>query len=131
MKDIYIISTIHHEWNLKFNSDLCEALEIHGISVYLPQRDTNQKAKPAAKFAQNAKAMKSSRVIVAVAENETPNWGAEVGYCHGLGKRVIAIANKDHFIPLMASGMIDTIIRAKDLENLDYIEKLINALKKK
>lgn len=131
MKDIYIISTIHHKWNLAFNKRLCEALEKHGISVHLPQRDTNQKAQPKVKFSQNMKAMKSSRKIIAVAENETPNWGAEVGYCHGRGKKVIAITNEDHFIPLMASGMMDKIIRAKNLENLDYIEKLIKTIKKK
>ena len=130
MKDIYIISTIHHKWNLKFNLLLCEALEKRGVSVHLPQRDTNQKAQPRVKFSQNIKAMKNSRIILAVAENETPNWGAEVGFSHGIGKKIITLAKSDHFIPLMCSGMIDKVIRSKNLESFDYISKLAKIVKK-
>ena len=52
-KNIYITSTLKSEWNLTFNSLLCDKLEEIGIACHLPQRDTKQDGTDLDKFSQN------------------------------------------------------------------------------
>jgi len=125
MKNFFITSTLHHEWNLKFNSRLCEALESNGISCYLPQRDTNQHGTPEEIFKQNIQGIKNSKSLLAVALNETPNWGAEVGFAYALGKDIIALTSRGHQMPLILRGMVSKVIEVDNLENFEsYIQTL-------
>ena len=107
MKKIYIDSTLKNEWNVKFNPSLCSALEERGFSCYLPQRDTNQLDREKI-FDSNKDAIKAADVITAIANNESPNWGVEVGYAFGLQKRIVAVAATGHKIPLMAKHIVNT-----------------------
>lgn len=106
---------------------LSKTLEAKGIKVYLPQRDTIQNKKSV--FKQNHKALKQATAVLAVAINESPNWGVEVGFSYGIGKKLIALTQKGHEIPLMAKLMFNKIIEANNLNAIDdYIEKLIKVL---
>lgn len=126
---IYVGSTIHHLWNRKFNLRLCKALEKKGVKVYLPQRDTIQDKKII--FKQNHQVLRKSEAVLAIALNESPNWGVELGFSYGIGKRVIALTQIGHQIPLMARSMFSNILEVKDLNEIDdYIDKLIGIIKK-
>lgn len=126
---IYIDSTIHHHWNRKFNIRLCKALEKRGVKVYLPQRDTIQDEKII--FKQNHAAIRKSKKVLAIALNETPNWGVEIGFAHALGKKIIALVGWKHQIPFMARSMFCNILEVRDLDDVDeYIDRLIDLLQK-
>lgn len=130
MKDFYITSTLHNEWNLKFNPRLCAALEKQGMDCYLPQRDTNQKGAPEEIFKQNLEGIKNSKRLLAVALNETPNWGGEIGFAYGVNKPIVALTQKGHEIPLILKGMITSKLEVDDLENIEnYIDQLIALVK--
>jgi hypothetical protein len=131
MVKVYLDSTLRHDWNTKFNPELCAKIEEKGIECYLPQRNTNQAAEPEAKFKQNITGMKEANVLLAVASNESPNWGVEVGFAYGINKRLIVLCAAGHPVPLMAQYMFDEIIEVEDLDYIDsYIDKLIAAISK-
>jgi nucleoside 2-deoxyribosyltransferase len=131
MKDLYLTAALTNEWNIKFNPMLGGALEIRGITCYLPHRDTKQKEKDKLEvFRQDIKGIDSSRLLLAVAFDESPNWGAEIGYAYGRQKPVIIVADKEHKIPLICNGMAAEIILVESLENIEaYIELLSGRLK--
>ncbi|MCL5411325.1 MAG: nucleoside 2-deoxyribosyltransferase [Patescibacteria group bacterium] len=130
MKDIFLTSTLHHPWNVDFNPKLCQALESKGFSCYFPERDTNQKGKAEEIFNQNTNGIKNAKKILVVAMNESPNWGAEVGFAFSLRKEVIGLTSKEHEIPIMASGLISKTLRVESLDNFEnYLEDLISVLK--
>jgi nucleoside 2-deoxyribosyltransferase len=130
MKDIYLTSTLHNEWNTKFNPIICEKLEQKGFSVFLPQRDTNQSGPKEDIWKQDIGGMDDAKIVVAVALNETVNWGAEVGYAFGKGQKVIAVTKNDHSIPLIALHMVSKVIKVNDLDDVDgYIDELADHIK--
>lgn len=130
MTDVYIDSTLHNEWNIKFNPQLSSALENKGLSVYLPQRDTNQDNRESIFYA-NKEAIDKSLVIIAVAQNESPNWGVEVAYGYATNKTVIGIAEIGHNIPLMASHMMKDIVKVKKLDDIsEYLERFVEIINK-
>lgn len=98
----YIDSTLKSAWNVEFNLRLCDALEVRGVQCHLPQRDTDQRAAKESILAPNIAAIDECQLVVAVAQNESPNWGVEVGYAVGRGYRVVILAPVGHDIPLMA-----------------------------
>ncbi len=109
---------------------MCSALETDGIDCYLPQRDTNQNANRLEIFQQNSLALKKARTLLAVANNESPNWGAEVGLAQGKGKWVVILTSEDHPVPLMAEFLANEIVRVNVLDDIpSYIMQLIAALK--
>lgn len=113
-----------------FNWKLCLALEEKGISVYLPQRDTNQKNRPTI-YHENKSALDRSNIVIAVAQNESPNWGVEVGYAFASNKPVIGISATNHEIPLMAHHMLTDIVKTDSLDTIEnYINELINVINK-
>ncbi len=131
MKKVYIDSTLHHDWNTKFNPELCKHLEAKGIQSYLPQRNTHQGGKPEDIFQQNVSAIRDADALLAVASNESPNWGVEVGYAFGLKKHLVALAAKEHPVPLMAKSMFNEIVEVEDLDDISsYVDKLVSALNK-
>ena len=66
-----------------------------------------------------------------IAENETVNWGGEVGFAYGLGKKIIALKGKRHDIPLMLRFMAENVVEADDLNDVKaYIEELVKHIKK-
>ncbi|MDP9195342.1 MAG: nucleoside 2-deoxyribosyltransferase [Pseudomonadota bacterium] len=108
-----------------FNPVLGEALEKTGLCCYLPHRDTNQKGTAGEIFGQDLAGIRSSRTILALAENESPNWGAEVGYAWALGIPVIGLARQDHALPLILAGMIPHVLRVQNLDAIDsYLDSL-------
>ena len=130
MYKVYIDSTIHNDWNKNFNPLLCEAIEKRGLACYLPQRNTNQQTNRVEIFNQNHAAMEKVNIVLAVANNESPNLGVEIGYAKKLNKRVIILAEEGHNIPLMAEYLADSILSVDDLEKIsDYIGELILLLK--
>jgi nucleoside 2-deoxyribosyltransferase len=128
MKDIYLTSTFTNQWNVAFNPVIGEALEKKGFTCYLPHRDTNQQAPLEEKFESNMVAMRNASIILAIAMNESPNFGAEVGYMHGIGRPIIALTSNEHAIPLMCDKMMQAVIR---VENLDDVESYIDTLAEK
>jgi nucleoside 2-deoxyribosyltransferase len=129
MKDIYLTSTFTNDWNVKFNSKIGKALEEKGVTCYLPYRDTNQKEQDESKiFTQDIKGIEQSSLVLAIALNESPNWGAELGYAYGFKKSILILTNKDHIIPLICKHMAIEIIQ---VENLDFIEEYIDLIVKK
>lgn len=109
MKDIYLTSTFTNPWNVKFNALIGEALESNGLSCFLPHRDTNQTGLDADKFKSDIIGIQQASILFAIAENESPNWGAEVGFAYGIGKKILALANINHKIPLICNGMISEL----------------------
>jgi len=125
MKDAFITSTHRHEWNRHYNPRLCRALERRGLAVYLPMRDTNQKAPYDKICKSNLAGIRNSNIVIAVAENESVNWGLEVGYAYGLDKRVITLAKEGHQLPVMC---LEMSWRELYFKNLDDIKKYIDTL---
>ena len=128
-KDIFITSTIHSDWNIKFNPILCKALEEKGVTCHMAQRDTNQNSTKMDIYNQNIDGIKNSKKILAIGENETINWGVEVGYAFGIKKNIILLTSNEHNIPVMVSGMFNKILRVRDLGVIEkYIDELISAI---
>ncbi len=131
MKKLFITSTLHSEWNFSFNPKLCDALEKEGIKCHLPQRDTDQKGSREGVFQQNIDGIKNSEKVLCIALNESVNWGGEVGFAHGINKKIIALKDKNHEIPLMLRYMIDDVVEVDDINNIEkYVNKLIEKIKK-
>ena len=132
MKDIYLTSTFTNDWNVKFNPKIGTALEEKGITCYLPHRDTNQKEKNNTNiFNQDIRGINQSSMILAIALNESPNWGAELGYAYGIKKPIIMLTNKDHSIPLICQEMNTKIIRVENLDSIEeYVSLLVEEIKK-
>ena len=131
MRNIFITSTLHSDWNEAFNPKLCEVLELKGLHCHLPQRDTNQVGPFEDKFQQNIKGIKDAQKLLCIAENESVNWGGEVGFAYGIKKKIIALKNKEHEIPLMLRYMITDTVEVDDLNNIEsYIDELVEKIKK-
>lgn len=129
MKNIFITSTIHSDWNVKFNPKLCTALELKKIQCHLPQRDTNQNFSEKKIFQQNIDGIKNSEQVLCIASNESVNWGGELGFAFGINKRIIALKNKNHKIPLMLRYMINDVIEVDDINNIEeYIDQLVQRI---
>lgn len=128
--DIYLTSTFRHEWNRQFNLVIGEKLEAQGMACYLAHRDTDQTASPDVVFQQDLAGMDQSKIILAIAENESPNWGAELGYAYARRIPIIALAQQDHPIPLICNGMIQKVLRVPDLNMIDaYMSELLETIK--
>jgi len=126
MKNIYLTSTFTNEWNVKFNHKIGDALERAGITCYLPHRDTNQKEVDRLEiFRQDVRGIDNASIVLAVAVNESPNFGAEVGYAYGIKKPILMLVDKDHEIPLICRGMGTETFR---VENIDLVEEYIESL---
>jgi hypothetical protein len=131
MKNLFITSTLHSDWNVSFNPKLCETLGKRGIQCHLPQRDTNQDGGFEEKFQQNINGIKNSEKLLCIAENESVNWGGEVGFAYGIGKTIIALKNRNHDIPLMLRYMVKEVVEADDLNDIEaYIDELVQRVKK-
>ncbi len=129
MNDIYLTSTFTNDWNVRFNPILGDAIESHKITCYLPHRDTNQKGSDEEIFTQDISGIKNAKCILAVALNESPNWGAEVGYAYQLNIPIIALTDKKHEIPLICRKMITKELRVDDLDEVrEYIECLVELI---
>ncbi len=73
--------------------------------------------------------MDQADIILCVAKNETPNWGAEVGYAYVKGKKIIALTEKGHYPPVMTITMMAKIITVDSMENISaYIDQVIASL---
>lgn len=130
MKDLYVTSTLHTDWNIQFNIKLSRAFEKHEIKCYLPQRDTEQDEGPEVIFKQNTKAIQRSEYFMGVAKNFTPNFGAEIGFAYGLDKNIVLLTDDKDEIPMIIKSMSDRILEVKELDNVeDYIDRLINLVK--
>ncbi len=96
-----------------------------------PQRDTDQDGTSEDKYVQNIAAMDDARLVIAVGEHESVNWGLEVGYAFGKGQPVVLLTQSEHFIPVMSLGMYAEIVRADDLDRIEaYIETLERACRR-
>ena len=131
MKPLYLCSTLKADWNREFNLQLGAKLERAGIGCYLPQRDTRQTASAEEIWTQNTSAIRSSKLLLAVAKNVSLNWGVEVGLAYGLAIPVIALTDNPSEIPLMAAPMVE-LFRAERLDDLDnYFERLMTSLRRR
>ncbi|MFA6098254.1 MAG: nucleoside 2-deoxyribosyltransferase domain-containing protein [Patescibacteria group bacterium] len=127
---LFLTSTLHNDWNLKFNPKLTAALESRGFTVHMPQRDTDQRAPEAERVRQNMEAVKKADACVIVLENQSMNLAAETGYAYGTGRPTIALVKKGEFIHWMLRGMLNVIIEVEDIADIDaYIGQLEKALK--
>lgn len=128
-KEIFITSTLKLQWNKDFNPILCRKLEERDVSCYLPQRDTEQDGSSESIYRQNICGIDDAGKVLAIGKNESVNWGVEVGYAFGTGKVVVLLAEKEHEIPKMATGMFSDVLRVESLDDIDgYIEKLVEII---
>ncbi len=132
MKDIYLTSTFTNQWNVEFNHKIGDTLEKKGVLCYLPHRDTDQvNGTRIEKFTQDIEGINISSIILAIASNESPNWGAELGYAYGIKKPILAISDKNHAIPLICNGMVTDVLEVNDINIIDeYIDLLIERIRK-
>ena len=130
MTDVYLTNTFTNQWNVDFGPKLGELLEQNKLNCYIPYRDTNQKETEDEIFEQDMKGIESSKVLLAVAENESVNWGAEIGYAYKLGIPIIALKKNNHSIPLICKKMTSKILEVEDLDNFEvYIKDLVLDIK--
>ena len=115
---------------MEFNPKISNALSTKGFDCHFPKKvEKEEEYMPA--FLADIEGIKISKCLFAIAENETPNWGAEVGYAYALGKPVIALAKNGHEIPLVCNGMVTEIVQVADLNKIeDYIDHLADVLNK-
>lgn len=129
MKDIYLTSTFTNQWNVEFNFKIGDALEAKGVTCYLAHRDTDQKGQSHEIFSQDLEGINNASMVLAIALNESPNWGAELGYTYGIKKKILALTDQDHKIPLICNGMITETLRVDNLDAIDiYIDELIEKI---
>lgn len=129
MKHVFITSTLHNDWNKAFNPKLCAALEAKGITCHLPQRDTDQASGPEAKYTGNHAGIHGAKKMLGIAENESVNWGGEMGYAFGIGKEIIALQKKGHEIPITLRYMVKHLVEVDDLDDIErYIDKLVEKI---
>ncbi len=131
MTDLYLISTFREQWNRDFNSKIAFELENMGLKGYFAHRDTDQKADQDVIFSQDTNGIKGAKTCLAIAKNESPNWGAEIGYAHGKNIPIIAIKEKDHEIPLICNGLVSEILEVDALDDVNsYLDDLVAVIKK-
>lgn len=131
MNDLYLTCTFTNPWNVEFGPKIGAALEKAGLICYLPYRDTDQKGTPKDIFISDIHGIDDSKCILAIGVNESPNWGAEIGYAFGVRKPVIALTDKDHSIPLICNGMVTDTVLVKSMDEPSrYIDELLSALRK-
>jgi nucleoside 2-deoxyribosyltransferase len=128
--DLYLTSTFTNPWNVEFNKKLGDALEKAGLVCYLAHRDTDQTSDADGIFASDLAGMDAATCILAVAMNESPNWGAELGYAYQKTP-IVALTSADHRIPLICNGMLTETFKVENLDDIGtYIEDLANTLRK-
>lgn len=111
--DVYICSPLK---NAELNQSIAKNLKSHGISVYLPERHTNQTAGPDEIFRSNIEAIKKARIIIAVLKNYGRDFGFEIGFTYGLKKKIIGYAEDESYNDdFMIRGALDTIVSTIDL----------------
>lgn len=129
MNDLYLTSTFTNPWNVEFNSKIGDFLEKNKMKCYLPHRDTNQSGNKDTIFTGDIGGIDNSNLILAIAMNESPNFGAEVGYAYAKNTPIIALTTKNHHIPLICEKMCVEIIQVDDIDNIqEYIELLIEKI---
>jgi nucleoside 2-deoxyribosyltransferase len=130
MNDLYLTSTFSKEWNINFNPRIGNALKEKGVVCHLPKKISTHE-NPSDIFLSDLDGINSSKCIFVIAVNESPNWGAEVGYAYSLKKPIIALTDIDHQIPLICNGMITEVVRVQNLEDINtYIDDLVAIIKK-
>ena len=130
MKNIYLTSTFTNVWNEEFNPKLSEALINGDITCHLPRKNINNERTELEVFTQDIEGINNSSMILAVGMNESPNWGAELGYTYGIKKPILILTNKEHKIPLICKMMATEIIQVENLDKIeDYIKLLSNNIR--
>lgn len=130
MKNIYLTSTFTNEWNVEFNPKLGEALVKSGLTCHFPRKNINNERTELEVFTQDIEGINNSSMILAVGMNESPNWGAELGYAYGTKKPILILTNKEHKIPLICKMTATEIIQVEDLDNIEeYIELLSSKIR--
>lgn len=131
MKDIFITGTFRNEWNKEFNLRLAEMFEAQGLTVFLPQRDSEQIGNRKETFLQDVAGIDQCKMIVAIgSKTQTANWGFEIGYAYQK-KPIIVITDQEHPVELMPEGAVNKIITVENLDAIDeYFEELIENVKK-
>lgn len=69
------------------------------------------------------KALRILKKVLSVGLNEFVNWGLEIGFALGYGKKVILLTEKNHQIPVMSLGMYYKVL---EVDSLDDIDELID-----
>ena len=131
MNDIYLTGTFRNDWNLDFNIKLVKILEGQGFSVYMPQRDTEQKENRQNTYTQNIAGIDESKIVLAIGtKTQTANWGMEIGYALKAGKPIVILTDQEHPVELMPEGAATKIITVKKMDNMeDYKGELIATVK--
>lgn len=126
--DIYLSSSIAGG-NGPLNQRLCRALEKHGFSVFLPQRDVDQKSSPEEIARADFEALRDSRLVLALFRNASRNFFIELGFAHGAGKRIVAIISPDDSLDIMTRAIDLHQLRVTDAESdQQYSGKLFEIL---
>lgn len=126
MKNIFITGTFRNDWNRAFNLQLATALEEKGLTVFLPQRDSEQLGNRKETFLQDVAGIDQCQMIVAIgSKTQTANWGFEIGYAYQK-KPVVVITDAEHPVELMPEGAATKIMVVKDLDAIsEYFDELV------
>ena len=110
--DVYICSPLK---NAELNQSIAKNLESQGISVFLPEYDTDQTTGPDEIFRSNVEAINNSKIIVAVLKDYGRDFGFELGYTFGMKKKIIGYAEDESYNDdFMIRGALDTIFSTID-----------------
>ena len=132
MKNLYLIGTLPPEQMKKYSEEIFAALTSHGITCLTPSFSDNA-GEPTKEllFKSICDDVKRARQILFISQNETPDWGAMLGYAFALKKEIIILSEHDNLIPFMGARMSSKIIFVDNLEKIvEYIEKLVTEIKK-
>lgn len=130
MTDVYLTSTFTNDWNRKFNPLIGKILTTNGFVCCLPQL-LQEGELPKIVFDRDIQGIKNTKCIVAIAKNESPNWGAEIGYAYACNIPIIALVEKEHKIPLICNEMIQEKIEVADMDHYEsYMSLLVEKIRK-
>lgn len=69
----------------------------------------------------------NSKTVLAIAENESPNWGGEVGFAYGKNIPILGLMREGHEIPLILAGMMTDVVSVPDLDDIQSYLPVLEA----
>lgn len=127
--DIYVSSSIAGGNGL-LNERLCQAFEDAGFKCFLPQRDVCQDASPQVMAEADYQAIRESKVVLAIFKNASRNFFIELGFAHGIGRKIIGVVSPNDPIDVMTKSMDLELFRVSNTNEDDqYFPELVGTLR--
>lgn len=134
MANLYVVSTFMSEEMASYSHELFSALTKRGIVCLKPSfsgKVEESKKQAEELFLHLCLDITKAETILFIAENETADWGAVLGFAYGLKKEIIILAEEDTYISFMASRMKTKSLRVKSIKEIEaYADNLTELIKK-